>query len=368
MAKNPNPTVDSFKRLVCSDLYALQAELVSKVRELTMKSVPAIEPTCTGWAIRPADLDTRDLLVSQQAQEAISEIFHATAVRIPQRWYTYVVRNIPSSFQGLMGSPIPVDAQLISDEVAVQAGAQPVDCHMSRHGADPHTGRATWVMSFLTPVRFFRLFGSPAVLVNKKPAITIHDPGCQGYCNPVKCTKYARCHHCDVPVREHKGPTGANCTARAKCANCLGPFEAGHDHCPAAPRREHGRVVRPSKQQLRQIRNFGEKAYQAEASPAATTTSPLATSAYASFPPAVQAKRPGAVISDYEAAGQSPSPDPFASSLPASPCPAPETGRPRCSAAPTHSLNDRVLSQAATNGFQVLTDHMAIDSSETDLP
>ena len=50
-----------------------------------MKSVPAIEPTYIGWAIRPADLDTRDLLVSQQAQEAISEIFHTTAVRIPQR-------------------------------------------------------------------------------------------------------------------------------------------------------------------------------------------------------------------------------------------------------------------------------------------
>ena len=108
-----------------------------------MKSVLAIEPTYTGQAIRPADLDTRDLLVSQQAQEAISEIFYTIVVRILQRWYTYVAQNIPSSFQSLIGSPISVDTQLISNKVAVQARTQSVDCYMSRHSTDSHTKRAT---------------------------------------------------------------------------------------------------------------------------------------------------------------------------------------------------------------------------------
>jgi hypothetical protein len=46
-----------------------------------------------------------------------------------------------------------------------------------------------------------------------------------------------------------------------KCTNCYGPFPAGHEHCPAAPRRVKGELKRPTQNQLKAIRRIGNREY-----------------------------------------------------------------------------------------------------------
>src|SRR5204862_2903913 len=99
--------------------------------------------------------------------------------------------------------------------------------------------------------------------IDKKSAITRHDPGCQSFCNPAKCTRYARCSVCSTRIDQHIGPSGANCTEKARCANCHGPFPAGHDFCPAAPRRKNGKIVKPTKKELDLVCHHGDREFQA---------------------------------------------------------------------------------------------------------
>ncbi|KAI2601776.1 hypothetical protein GGR54DRAFT_627111 [Hypoxylon sp. NC1633] len=47
------------------------------------------------------------------------------------------------------------------------------------------------------------------------------------------------------------------------CANCKGPFQAGHDGCAAAPKRVDGRLIKPSRKELQKIRKAGARRYRA---------------------------------------------------------------------------------------------------------
>jgi hypothetical protein len=114
-----------------------------------------------------------------------------------------------------------------------------------------------------TPVRSFRLFhtSEPSKTINKKTAITRHDPGCQGFCNPAKCTRYARCSVYSTRIDEYAGPSRANCKEKARCANCYEPFPAGYDHCPAVLRRKNGKIIKPTKKELDHLRRLGNREY-----------------------------------------------------------------------------------------------------------
>lgn len=233
--------------------FALRRELATKIPGISLASVPLVTPTKTGWAITPADLSTRDLL--QANAEILLRIFNGTTVKRPETWYNYAVPGVPSSFRGLEGGLVHT-AELVTDEAIAQTTETPVNCRPSRHGPNPATGRTTWIISFLAPVQPFRLFNTSEMSkpIDKKPAIARHDPGCQGFCNPAKCTRHARCSCCGTRNDQHPGPSSANCTAKARCANCHGPFPAGHSHCPAAPRRKDGKIIKPTKKELNKIR------------------------------------------------------------------------------------------------------------------
>ena len=60
----------------------------------------------------------------------------------------------------LLGGVTINTAELVAEEAGAQTKAKPVSCRPSRHGANPLTGRITWVVSFLAPVRPFRLFNA----------------------------------------------------------------------------------------------------------------------------------------------------------------------------------------------------------------
>ena len=218
-------------------------------------------PTRTGWAITPSDLTTRDLLTTQENTKTILQVLHGTAVKQPEVWYNYAMPGVSATMHQLIGGTITITAKLVTEEVEAQTKQSPVNCRPSRHGANPLTGKITWIISFLNPVRPFQLFNASELskAIDKKPTIARHDPGCQGFCNPAKCTRYARCNMCSTRLDQHEGPSGINCTGKARCANCHGPFPAGHDLCPAAPMRRNGKTFRPTKKEIDAIQRHGDR-------------------------------------------------------------------------------------------------------------
>ena len=255
--------------------FALRQELCSKVKGLTLARVPSIAPTRTGWAITPSDFTTRDLLSIPENSKIIMQILHGTAVKQPETWYNYAVPGVSAAMHQLFSGPITCTTELVTEEVMAQTHERPVSCRPSRHGVNLLTGKITWIVSFLKPVRPFRLFNSSELskLINKKPTIVRHDPGCQGFCNPAKCSRYARCSICSTRIDQHIGPPNINCTAKAKCANCHGPFPAGHQHCPATPKRKSGIIIRPTKKELDAIRRHGDREFRNLHNPADNDTS-----------------------------------------------------------------------------------------------
>lgn len=266
--------IEPSARLDRPEPFALRRELCARIQGLTLAAIPLITATASGWALTPSDHATRDLLMSQENTEILTRTMRATDIRLPEKWYNYAVTGVPFTMRQLVGASIINTAELITEEVCAQTKARPVSCRPSRHGPNPATNKITWIVSFLQPVRPFRLFnaGETSKLIEKRQPVTRHNPGCQGYCNPAKCTRYARCSHCATRVDQHAGQHGANCTEAPKCANCHGPFPAGHEHCPAVPRRKNGKLVRLSRKELDAVRRHGDKEFRDSNLPPAPET------------------------------------------------------------------------------------------------
>ena len=351
------------------EAYLLRRRLVEKVNSLTMAKIPAISPTMTGWALFPSDLATRDLLLAESNQAAVLEVLGGYKVSVPEVWFDYVVPLIPAAFHGISGE-ILVTQDLMLEEAFNQTGETPVRCDMSRHGANPITGKASWIISFKKKVRPFYIFNtwSHARLIDKKPRITRHAiGGCQGWCNPVKCTRAPLCGHCGSKVEGHDGPTGENCQHGAKCANCWGPHKASHDNCPARPKTKNGRIIRPTKAEIRRIRQAGRQAALAAAAAGstsrATSTSSFSTgranldltsaSPSLSPTPSLQLlgtkRRNGARITEYENAGGQSTPTPASHIVP-TPSASFSSSRPARSTAKQQNLNVKLLSRNSLQG------------------
>jgi hypothetical protein len=333
-----------------------------------MAKIPAISPTMTGWALFPSDFATRDLLLTESNQAAVLEALGGDKISVPEVWFDYVVPLIPAAFHGISGE-ILVTQDLMLEEVFNQTGETPVRCDMSRHGANPTTGKASWIISFKKKVRPFHIFNtwSQARLIDKKPRITRHAMGgCQGWCNPVKCTRAPLCGHCGSKIEGHDGPTGENCQHGAKCANCWGPHKASHDNCPARPKTKNGRIVRPTKAEIRRIRQAGRQAALAAAAGStsrSTSTSPsptgranldlTSTSPGLSPTPSLQLqgtkRRNGARITEYEDAGSQSTPTPASPSVPASSASS-SSSRLTRSTAKQQNLNVKLLSRNSLRG------------------
>ena len=67
-----------------------------------------------------------------------------------------------------------------------------------------------------------------------------------------------RCNNCGGELRLH---SGGPCDKQPMCANCKGPFPAGHEGCAAAPRRVNGKLNKPSGTERKKIRKAGAMRY-----------------------------------------------------------------------------------------------------------
>ena len=160
--------------------FALQQELCAKIAGITLASIPLITPTHTGWAITPSDLKTRDLLTTLENSEIVMRVLRGTAIKQPEIWYNYAVPGVPYTMRQLSSNAVINTAELITEEVVAQTQEGPISCRPSRHGPNLETNKITWIISFLTLVRPFRLFNASELSksIDKKPKISQHDPGC----------------------------------------------------------------------------------------------------------------------------------------------------------------------------------------------
>jgi hypothetical protein len=274
--RKPSPAQEDRRLLVTAEpntllnrpeIFALRQALCREIPGLTLAAIPTISPTRTGWAITPADHTTRDLLLSAESTAIILQVLKGTEVRQHEQWINFAIPGVPHSIYLLDGTHLTITPEMIKEEVTAQTKQTPVSCRQSRHGVDPSTGKLTWIVSFLRtttpPPRGFTVFNTSelARLITKKTPISRHEQGCQSWCNPVKCRRYARCSNCGVRKDLHEGPQGDLCQASPSCINCAGPFPAGHQYCPAAPHRKNGVLVRLTKKELAAVRRHGNRQF-----------------------------------------------------------------------------------------------------------
>ena len=245
--------------------YAARQAIASAVEGVTLTDIPKATRTKTGWAIFPANLQVRTRLMDPESREKMILAVGGTSAELPETWHNYAVPHVATSYKSLNGDLIHTTLEMVAEEATSQTGKRPISCRPSQHGPDAY-GDMTWVISFKEPVGHFQLFGTSnrSSKIKKKPQIRRHNPCCQGYCNPAQCARGARCGRCGGLVAEHTGPTNENCTHPDQCANCYGPHRSGHMTCPAAPRRENGRLIRPTKKELAALRRTGKRAYDAK--------------------------------------------------------------------------------------------------------
>jgi hypothetical protein len=107
-------------------------------------------------------------------------VLRGTAVKQPEIWYNYAVPGVPYTMRQLSGNAVINTAELVTKEVIAQTQEGPISCCPSRHGPNLEANKVTWIISFLTLVRSFRLFNTSELskLINKKPAFSQHNPGC----------------------------------------------------------------------------------------------------------------------------------------------------------------------------------------------
>ncbi|KAJ6439003.1 RNA-directed DNA polymerase from transposon X-element [Purpureocillium lavendulum] len=117
--------------------------------------IPEAHPCKTGWAIRAADVATRDLLTERQTEWA-SDI-SAEIVETRQEWYKYAVQGCPRRLNNIFGEAID-DEKAIRDEVVTQTGQTPVMVITGKEGSDQSPTR-TLIISFAKEVKhYWRLF------------------------------------------------------------------------------------------------------------------------------------------------------------------------------------------------------------------
>jgi len=254
-------TTPAEARLARHSGYAIRKAICQAVPNITLANVPKATATKTGWAITPASLEIQSRLMEDENRQLMIQAVAGNSARLPTVWTNYAVQGLASALTALDGTHINVTTELIKEEVLAQTQKEPVSCRPSRHGPGANM-LTTWIISFTEKVPSFQLFDSNwSKEIKKAPIIERHNPGCQGFCNPTRCTRDPRCGTCSIPIAKHIGPHGDLCEGRPRCANCHGPHWASYSNCAAAPWRSAGRVVRPTKKELNAARRAGHLAY-----------------------------------------------------------------------------------------------------------
>lgn len=195
-----------------------------------------------------------------QYKEAIENRFGNANVERQETWTTFVVGPIPKKLRGLDGLYDPFDG-LLQDELAPIRDIVPIR-HVTwtrRSLNDEPFGNIRICVPEIKASKFpsrLRLFGEAVSVqrIKKRSQITTCDK-CYGFHATRTCARPAKCKDCGTEA--HDGP----CKMPAKCLNCRGPHSSVDVSCPARPRRKNGVLIRPTYNQLQQIRLAGQREF-----------------------------------------------------------------------------------------------------------
>ena len=234
--------------------FAVRTHIADKLG-IARSRIPHAHPCKTGWAIRAADLATRDLLTERQAEWAPD--ISAQIVEKRQEWYTYAVQGCPRRFNNIFGEAID-DEKAIRDEVATQTGQTPERVTTAKQDSDQRPTR-TLIISFAKEVKhLWRLFDTTSyarLIVKTKPPKQCDN--CWDYHSRYSCGRQARCKNC--------GKTGHaqdTCTATQQCANCHGPHAVDFPQCPARPKKVNGAFHSLNRPEKKLVQIMGKRLFQ----------------------------------------------------------------------------------------------------------
>ena len=237
------------------------------ILKLSMSDIPAVTLTRSGYAVRFASTEERAKLLDSAVLPQLEQHLDVVGARMNEQWVNYVVPCVPSSIRAFDGSLMPLTVDMVAAEATLQAGAVPKEVKQSRHGANTETGLCTWIVSFLEPIyKPWSIYQSRnAVLVRKdRDPIEHHNPGCQAYCKPRRCTRLHRCNNCAADMATHApGP----CTTATRCANCRGPHQAGAPDCFATPGLKDGKRIPLTRLQIKRAKQKGQRAWETANAP-----------------------------------------------------------------------------------------------------
>ena len=233
--------------------FAVRTHLSFKLG-IARSRIPEAHPCKTGWAIRAADLATRDLLTERQAEWAPD--ISAQIVEKRQEWYTYAVQGCPRRFNNIFGEAID-DEKAIRDEVATQTGQTPERVITAKQDSDQRPTR-TLIISFAKEVKhYWRLFDTTSyarLIVKTNPPKQCDN--CWDYHSRYSCGRQARCKNC--------GKTGHvqdTCTATQQCANCHGPHAVDFPPCPARPKKVNGAFHSLNRPEKKLVQIMGKRLF-----------------------------------------------------------------------------------------------------------
>ncbi|OAQ74383.1 ribonuclease H-like protein [Purpureocillium lilacinum] len=173
--------------------FAVRTHIADKLG-IDQSRIPQAHPCKTGWAIRAADLATRDFLTERQTEWA-SDI-SAEIVETRQEWYKYAVQGCSRRLNNIFGEAID-DEKAIRDEVATQTGQTPVMVITAKEDSDQSPTR-TLIISFAKEVKhYWRLFDTTSYarrITKTRPPKQCDN--CWDYHSRYSCGRQPRCKNC----------------------------------------------------------------------------------------------------------------------------------------------------------------------------
>lgn len=221
------------------------------------KGIKEVQRVPSGLALIPISGEAASQLIGQQA--ALEQAIPGAKAELEEEWAVFALPQVPSSYQDFNGTLVEISEQMAEEEFTFQTGLKPHRFYISKNpGSHTHIMLLPKVPGQKVPSRV-SLFGQ-SVLVRLKPH-QVRVPQCQqcwGFHNPQKCTRKPRCQLCGS--LDHQGATHPPTTSQLpRCTNCLGPHPADHHACPARPTVRQGSILRPSRLQIRAMRQAGSQ-------------------------------------------------------------------------------------------------------------
>ncbi|KHJ35698.1 putative eka-like protein [Erysiphe necator] len=229
-------------------------EILCEHLSYTPSDITHITRTPTGFALTVKGEETRQKILNDS--DGIST--QGAKLEPAPDLITYRIATVPVALRTSNGSETVDDTNLASEIVRVtNVAPKMVRVHGKTRVGAPYR---SWLAHFprdQAPRPGFRLFDESGVAVLYKPRRSIQQcKRCYGFHATHGCSRAPACENCSSTMHSIN-----ECKAPSKCRNCGGPHRSDSRNCLARPSRSGP----ASKDQLKTIRQMGQREYHAKA-------------------------------------------------------------------------------------------------------